>query len=299
MTIRTTNELIKFNLDFIIDKKKFLEYEKHNNKINKEEFYNKIMESIETIECAFNKFEFQEIALSFNGGKDCCVLLHLINYVLLKKFKNPINNPCNNNNNNNFNNNNNNNNNNNQINNKRNGLKTIYFQTPDSFNQVNEFTETCSSIYNLNLLEVSSIGIKEGLEKVITSENIKAVFIGIRFGDPNSLHLEKFSYTDPGWPHFLRVNPILNWNYHEIWEFIKICNIPYCELYDQGYTSIGQQHDTIPNPDLLIPSTLDQYYHANRLENAENERKGRGKNIKQIYQQQLLEKQQQHGQQKL
>ncbi|KAK5581699.1 hypothetical protein RB653_001736 [Dictyostelium firmibasis] len=281
MTVSRT-ESIKFNLDFIVDKEKFLEIEKYNIKINKEEFYIKIIESIETIECAFNKFDFHEIALSFNGGKDCCVLLHLINYVLLKKFKDSINTTNNSNQNSSIDNN---------IKNK--GLKTIYFQTPDSFNQVNQFTENCSLVYNLNLLEVPSIGIKEGLEKIITSENIKAVFIGIRFGDPNSLHLEKFSFTDPGWPHFLRVNPILKWNYHEIWEFIKICNIPYCELYDQGYTSIGQQHDTIPNPDLLIPSTLDQYYHANRLENAENERKGRGKNIKQIYEQQLLDKQQQ------
>ena len=35
------------------------------------------------------------------------------------------------------------------------------------------------------------------------------------------------------------LNPIINWEDEDVWEFIHKYNIPYCELYDKGYTRIG------------------------------------------------------------
>jgi 3'-phosphoadenosine 5'-phosphosulfate sulfotransferase (PAPS reductase)/FAD synthetase len=35
------------------------------------------------------------------------------------------------------------------------------------------------------------------------------------------------------------VNPIVDWTDEEVWEYIHARNLPYCELYDQGYTRIG------------------------------------------------------------
>ena len=35
------------------------------------------------------------------------------------------------------------------------------------------------------------------------------------------------------------VNPIVDWTDEEVWEYIHQKNLPYCELYDQGYTRIG------------------------------------------------------------
>lgn len=35
------------------------------------------------------------------------------------------------------------------------------------------------------------------------------------------------------------VNPIVDWTDEEVWEYIRQQNLPYCELYDQGYTRIG------------------------------------------------------------
>ena len=36
------------------------------------------------------------------------------------------------------------------------------------------------------------------------------------------------------------INPIVDWEEEDVWEFIKeVAQVPYCELYDQGYTRLG------------------------------------------------------------
>ena len=35
------------------------------------------------------------------------------------------------------------------------------------------------------------------------------------------------------------VNPIIDWTDDDVWEFIRLYELPYCELYDQGYKRLG------------------------------------------------------------
>ncbi len=35
------------------------------------------------------------------------------------------------------------------------------------------------------------------------------------------------------------ISPLFHWNDSEIWEFIRSRGMPYCELYDQGFTRLG------------------------------------------------------------
>ena len=35
------------------------------------------------------------------------------------------------------------------------------------------------------------------------------------------------------------VNPIIDWEDDDVWEFIREYNIPYCSLYDEGYKRLG------------------------------------------------------------
>jgi FAD synthetase len=46
---------------------------------------------------------------------------------------------------------------------------------------------------------------------------MKAIFLGTRRTDPHSEFLTPFSPTDKDWPQFMRVNPVLDWHYVEIW----------------------------------------------------------------------------------
>lgn len=46
--------------------------------------------------------------------------------------------------------------------------------------------------------------------------------------------LTHFDKTDEGWPDFMRVQPVIDWSYKSIWEFLLKLSVPYCTLYDQG-----------------------------------------------------------------
>ena len=35
------------------------------------------------------------------------------------------------------------------------------------------------------------------------------------------------------------VNPIIDWDDGDVWEFIREYGVPYCELYDRGYKRLG------------------------------------------------------------
>jgi len=60
-------------------------------------------------------------------------------------------------------------------------------------------------------------------------------------------------------------------------QFIRHLNIPYCSLYDLGYTSLGGTTDTHPNPALKTEGQEGKYRPAFELIEDEEERLGRDK----------------------
>lgn len=99
--------------------------------------------------------------------------------------------------------------------------------------------------------------------------------MGMRKDDPGSEKLQPFALTDPDWPPLMRVNPILNWSYSQVWAFLLKHNVPYCSLYDQGYTSLGNRSSTMKNPLLKDPNDSSSYLPAYTLSDKSAERRGR------------------------
>ena len=66
-------------------------------------------------------------------------------------------------------------------------------------------------------------------------------------GDPNAVGQDEFCPSSPGWPPFMRVNPILGWTYSDVWAFLRATQVPYCCLYNRGFTSLGSITNTCPN----------------------------------------------------
>ena len=56
--------------------------------------------------------------------------------------------------------------------------------------------------------------------------------------DPDNPDNEEMNrYCPTKGKHIL--NPIIDWLDEDVWEFIRKYNVPYCKLYDQGYTRLG------------------------------------------------------------
>ncbi|KAF5189975.1 Fad synthase [Thalictrum thalictroides] len=238
--------------------------------------------AIYVIQRALSLYKFEEVAFSFNGGKDSTVLLHLLRagyFLHIGKSEYTNGNPANCN--------------------MKCTIRTIYFETPSAFPEINSFTHETAATYGLQM-ETIRLDFKSGLEALLKEKPTKAIFLGTRIGDPNAVGQEQFSPSSPGWPPFMRVNPILDWSYRDIWAFLlacKIqycslydkgdiwafllaCKIQYCSLYDKGYTSIGSIYDTVPNSLLCTSDSSSNKGHfkpAYLLADGRLERAGRAK----------------------
>lgn len=208
-------------------------------------FVFKVRESLQVLLGALRLYGTETLALSFNGGKDATIVMHLLRAAVGEYSQRQV--VCSN-------------------------IHAVYFTDSDYFEQVETFVKAMRERYQLNLL-LQEGGFREGLKTIVEERNIKAFAMGTRKSDPDGKHLEHFSPSTEGWPPFMRVNPIVSWSYGEVWKFLLSLKLPYCDLYDQGYTSIGRVSDTQPNPLLRLGSSsfLPAYY----LSHEEEERAGR------------------------
>ena len=87
--------------------------------------------------------------------------------------------------------------------------------------------------------------------------------------------LEHFSPTTPGWPPMMRVSPALRWDYAAVWTFLRGCNLPFCSLYADGFTSLGVRATSRPNPALARGGAGAGFRPAWELSDGEQERAGR------------------------
>lgn len=184
-----------------------------------------VQESLEVIEKSLRGYSLERTCISFNGGKDCTAVLHLIHSVAIKLTSN----------------------------NNDEKLLAFYAQLPNHFDEESKFVNEVVDIYNLKLLRYSSNSLKNSLFQLQSdASHIEAIFSGTRNDDlkPGS-KIDVFAPTDKDWPKFMRINPILHWSYTQVWDFIRELNVPYCDLYNQGYSSLGTKSDTQKNSSLL------------------------------------------------
>ena len=185
-----------------------------------------------------------ELSLAYNGGKDCLVLLILYLCALHRKGLTEVG--------------------------GHGRLQSVYIQAPDPFVEVEEFVAQTAKTYSLDLVEYAKPMKQAFADYLQDHPAVKAIFVGTRRTDPHGEFLTHFDPTDHGWPKFMRIHPVIDWHYADIWtvsgpiysniqtleadhgfQFLIRLNIPYCVLYDRGYTSLGGIKDTHPNPVLL------------------------------------------------
>ena len=208
----------------------------------------KVDRALKIIEESFERYGADGVCIGFNGGKDCTALLYMVHAVVQRKF--PHGSPA---------------------------LQALYIRRGQSFPEAELFVKKCTSHYQLNLINING-RIKDALAELKQTHScLSAVLMGTRRTDPHSEHLRDFAPTDPGWPEYMRVNPMLDWSYIDLWTFIRRLSLPYCTLYDRGYTSLGSMEKTHPNPALqhIDSKGIVTYRPAYELTDSESERAGR------------------------
>ncbi|KAG0244763.1 3'-phosphoadenosine 5'-phosphosulfate sulfotransferase [Actinomortierella wolfii] len=198
-----------------------------------------VRDAVKVIEEALDRYGPDGIALSFNGGKDCTVILHLFIAVLYKKYYSSMDSST--------------------VDNTQSAhrhtchqpIHAIYVTHKNPFGQVERFVDDEVVRYKLDLVRIPApMRIALDTYNKRMDGSIKAIMVGTRRDDPHGGPLKAFTPCDPSWPPFMRVHPILDWTYHDIWTFLRAIAVPYCGLYDLGYTSLGGRDDTFPNPQL-------------------------------------------------
>lgn len=170
--------------------------------------------SLKVIQCALDRYKHEEICISFNGGKDCTAVLHMVAHLFAQK--NAI------------------------SENQVTKLRAHYVHLEDSFDELTSFVKECEDRYRLDLIRTSGTkDMKEALIRLKESNpEIKCFIIGVRRHDfkveEHRKSLTHFQPTDEGWPSAMRVSPILDWTYAQVWSFLLDLKIPYCSLYDRG-----------------------------------------------------------------
>ncbi|KAF8452539.1 hypothetical protein L210DRAFT_1030453 [Boletus edulis BED1] len=257
--------------------------EVYNLAASREPISDQVKAALHVIEDALDVYTPDKVSISFNGGKDCTVLLHLYAAALARRT--PL---C------------------------TKPIPAVYIPVPSPFIELEDFIQESTKAYNLDLLRSSSeseaplpvesvtpgtatpdarkqrdgaasffqpVGNARGGEGMRRAlylykekyPQIEAVLVGTRRSDPHGATLTYRNKTDVGWPSFERINPIINWSYSDVWTFLRRLNVPYCSLYDQGYTSLGSIYNTFPNPALRIQDDASSEMLPSSVPNVANE----------------------------
>ena len=154
----------------------------------------------------------RKAGIFWTGGKDSTVLLHLIKD-LYHKAKNPV----------------------------------IFLDSGIEFQEIYEFVDKIKAVWNLNLhtfsykaktADKARLNKIKAINEAIKKLKLEQAYIGIR-GDECKARSEA-TFLELKNDCF-RVHPLLAFTEKNIWDYIWENDVPYCDLYDKGYRSLGEE----------------------------------------------------------
>ena len=209
-----------------------------NNLHNNMTLDEKIQKAHEVIKEASKRWKKDEIAIAWTGGKDSTVLMHLVKNVFKGKVP----------------------------------FKVFFNDSTLEFPEIYDFVKKIKKDWKLDLLwinhmpedldaykktadkeekmEIMRIAKINAINYALSKYKIKVFMSGIRLDEHEARSKETyFSVRSTN----TRVHPILDFTINDIWDYTKKFKVPYVNLYDKGYKSLGEMPFTNPVKDKNAP----------------------------------------------
>lgn len=193
----------------------------------------KVKQAQDIIEKARSNWSDDEIVVAWTGGKDSTVILHII-----KEMYREV------------------------------PFRALFNDSTIEFKEVYEFIKKIEKEWNVDLIwlkhlpedlqsynstkdaeekmEIMRIAKINAINYAITEYDIKAFMSGIRWDEHEARSKE--TAVSKRRTH-TRIHPILQFTLDDIWEYIREYKVPYVDLYDKGYKSLGEAPFTNPVKD--------------------------------------------------
>jgi phosphoadenosine phosphosulfate reductase len=117
---------------------------------------------------------------------------------------------------------------------------------PDGTDTVAAFEATYGEkLYELSAELYDWVAKVEPLQRAYAELNVAAVLTGRRRSQGGARDKMQVIEVDDE-RGVVKINPLLNWSFQQVQQYIKENDVPYNELLDRGYKSIGDWHSTSP-----------------------------------------------------
>lgn len=198
----------------------------------------KIKQAKKVIKEAAEKWDNNTIAVAWTGGKDSTLILHLVKETFNGKIP----------------------------------FKVMFNDSTLEFPEIYDFVKKYEKDWKLDLkwvkhlpedlesykntnnleeqMEIMRIAKINAINFALAEYNLNAFISGIRKDEHESRSQENyFSKRSTHW----RVHPILDFTINDVWDYIHQFKVPYVNLYDKGYKSLGEKPFTNPVSDPNAP----------------------------------------------
>lgn len=142
-------------------------------------------------------------------------------------------------------------------------LEPIVFHitSTNEFSEIKEHIKEVERIYDIKVVLFSTL---HDAITFLKGHYVNTIIMGNKKTDMGWEDKAIYTKMTPKYPTMTSYNPLYEWSYKQVWDYIERENITACSLYNKGYTALASTSNTFPNYFLYTENK--GYIHAKYLE---------------------------------